>query len=146
MSKRPEQLMLEQPTTADTTICEHNLMLKQPLTLDQLTEWDLQFTREFSKEMYTRVRENARSMYVLMREILPLFDLLVEKSERAENGDRSLKGRTARAVHIEDARAADVLSEGQSDRHTDSPKTNTEKILPRVYQQNKIIANRRNRQ
>ena len=39
MSKR------SQPLTADTPICEHDLTLEQPLTLDQLAEWDLQFTR-----------------------------------------------------------------------------------------------------
>lgn len=83
MSKRQLTLELGQPLTADTAICEHDLT-PDMLTLDQLTEWDLQFTREFSKEMYARVRENARSMYVLMREILPIFDLLVEKGECLE--------------------------------------------------------------
>ena len=88
MKKRQLTLELEQP------ICEHDLtpepdrLTPDKLTLDQLTECDLQFTREFSRDMYTRVRENSRSMYVLMREILPIFDLLVEK---AEQDDHSLK-------------------------------------------------------
>lgn len=79
MSKR-RQLMLE----FDPSKPKQPLISDQLLTLDQLTEWDLQFTEEFSREMYTRVRENARSLYVLLREILPVFELLVEKGEWME--------------------------------------------------------------
>ena len=105
--------------TADTPICEHNLTPNE-LTLEQLTEWDLRFTREFSKEMYTRVRENSRSMYVLMREILPILDLLVGKNELPQEYTARIRERVIYFLR-------DVLSDAQS-------------VLPRRYQQK----NRRN--
>ena len=149
MSKRQLTLELEQPLTADTPICEHDLTLEHKLsqehglTLDQLTEWDLQFTGEFSKDMYTRVRENARSMYVLMREILPIFDLLVEKGERLEKPE--LPEPYISRIH---ERLKYFLRDCLTDARTalkTAPKTNAEKILPRSYQQNEKIANRRNK-
>ena len=132
MSKRQLTLELEQ------SICEHDLtpdrltldmLTLDGLTLDQLTEWDLQFTGEFSKDMYTRVRENARSMYVLMREILPIFDLLVEKGERLEKPE--LPEPYISRIH---ERLKYFLRDCLTDARTalkTAPKTNAEKILPR---------------
>ena len=105
--------------TADTPIRENDLAPNE-LTLDQLTEWDLRFTREFSKEMYTRVRENSRSMYVLMREILPILDLLVWENELPQEYIARIRERVIYFLR-------DVLPDAQS-------------VLPRRYQQK----NRRN--
>ena len=85
MSKRQLTLELEQPLTLNTAICEHDLttdrLTLDKLTLDQLTEWGPSIHGGVLERF---VRENARSMYVLMCEILPIFDLLVEKGELPE--------------------------------------------------------------
>ena len=147
MSKRQLTLELEQPLTADTPICEHDLTLEHKLsqehelTLDQLTEWDLQFTEEFSRDMYTRVRENARSMYVLMREILPIFDLLVEKDERDELPEPYISRIHERLKYF----LRDSLTSTPANAQRRVQPDSQEKILPRSYQQNEKIANRRNK-
>ena len=151
---RQLMLELEQPLTADTPICEHDLTLEHKLsqehelTLDQLTEWDLQFTEEFSRDMYTRVRENARSMYVLMREILPIFDLLVEKGELAEKGERDELPEPYIARIHERLKyfLRDCLTSIPTNAQRRVQAESQEKILPRIYQQDEKIANRRNRQ
>ena len=149
MSKRQLTLKLEQPLTADTPICEHNLtqdrLTPNRLTLDQLTEWDLQFTREFTREMYTRVCENARSMYVLMREILPIFDLLVEKGERLEKPEELPKEYIARIHERLRYFLRDSLTSTPANAQRRVQPDGQEKILPRSYQQNEKIANRRNK-
>ena len=75
---------MREDTSARRRNSESRDLTPNELTLDQLTEWDLRFTREFTREMYTRVRENSRSMYVLMREILPILDLLVGENEHPQ--------------------------------------------------------------
>ena len=95
--------------------------------------------------MYTRVCENARSMYVLMREILPIFDLLVEKGERLEKPEELPKEYIARIHERLRYFLRDSLTSTPANAQRRVQPDGQEKILPRSYQQNEKIANRRNK-